>query len=80
MFKFKPSTAVQIKDLKICKTCRHFIPQSAGLCSLFGKIDPVTGEKTFFNARIIREYEPECGPEGRAHDAIDDELKNKACD
>lgn len=77
MLEFGPKQTLLAKsptDVKICKTCAHFVRQpglfpdaSYGRCRLFGAIDLVTGEKELKYASIVRKYEADCGQDGRLH-------------
>jgi hypothetical protein len=76
MLKFGPKqpSVKSPQDVKLCKTCKHFVPDSKlfsnfqyGKCRLFGEIDPVTGETKFNYASLVRKYENECGEQGLLH-------------
>ena len=45
---------------KICKDCRHFIPDNME-CRNFGDTNLVTGKVTYHSANYIRKNETQCG-------------------
>lgn len=64
-------------ELPLCINCKHFINHKTnypfddipndslyGKCSIFGKIDLVTGEKEYFYASTCRSLEHLCGEKG----------------
>lgn len=64
--------------LRVCKSCEfyrehgEFKNSGLGACSLFGRVDLVTGERVFERAIVARSDTRQCGPDGvhyatRAH-------------
>jgi hypothetical protein len=62
------------KNYKLCKNCKHFLPtmygdkfdigKHMGRCSLYGKINLVTGEIEHEYASIVRSMDSMCGING----------------
>ena len=79
MFSFTP--AHPHRSFKLCATCVHFIVPGKkmllddlaalldGKCALYGKVDPVTGRRTFDGADAVRRHGA-CGEKGRYHEHI----------
>lgn len=56
-----PQKIVNIKPL--CKNCKYYIP-FLQKCANFGKVDIVTGKKTFEYASLVRNDDKKCSNDG----------------
>jgi hypothetical protein len=82
---FSPTKDVR-SNLKKCVNCIHFrnplIGQDKpspslvdthhnGICSLFGHVDPVTGNETYFKANVARTEHTLCSSEAIFYEDVD---------
>ena len=61
---FTPSTKAQ--PIKLCMNCKNlqrlpFVDLTFSKCLLFGRIDVITGKKTYNYADLVRSNDEECG-------------------
>lgn len=64
ILKFTPSHPLNnfnVKELKLCKNCKHFYPPNKGSiaygqCKLFGDISLVDGSVEYMFAKSVREH------------------------
>lgn len=64
MASFTPSQPATM--VRLCKKCRYHrvtFPDTRGVCLLFGKVDPVSGKRTYEHAREARDDRDKCSIE-----------------
>lgn len=56
-------TSIPIHEIPLCKNC-EYCALDTETCSLFGKIDIITGNIYYQNCKITRNNESQCGIQG----------------